>query len=175
MKDHEIRELVNTLTAIAVTYYGTQQLREHISKAVTAALKPRFTDGTDPDMSNAACLREINEALGGMDITMFSQVATGIRDMMEGYEEAAADKRRLVRELDVLLNGDGAAKQASLCDIVAQVRHGNARLVPIELIKQARTEISLHAQLNGGGALTQQILADLASIIGEPPAPKGGL
>lgn len=33
------------------------------------------------------------------------------------------DQDRLVRELDVLLNGeDGAAKQASLCDIVSQVR-----------------------------------------------------
>ncbi|AEZ50825.1 hypothetical protein DC1_0003 [Burkholderia phage DC1] len=39
------------------------------------------------------------------------------------YEEVLADHRRLVRELDVLLNGEeGAAKQASLCDIVAQVR-----------------------------------------------------
>lgn len=34
-----------------------------------------------------------------------------------------ADHNRLVRELDVLLNGEaGAAEQASLCDIVAQVR-----------------------------------------------------
>lgn len=34
-----------------------------------------------------------------------------------------ADHKRLVRELDVLLNGEaGAAEQASLCDIVAQVR-----------------------------------------------------
>lgn len=39
------------------------------------------------------------------------------------YEEVLADHRRLVRELDVLLNGEeGAAKQASLCDIVAQVQ-----------------------------------------------------
>lgn len=42
---------------------------------------------------------------------------------IEDYEEVLADHRRLVRELDVLLNGEeGAAKQASLCDIVAQVR-----------------------------------------------------
>lgn len=33
------------------------------------------------------------------------------------------DHKRLVRELDVLINGeDGAARQASLCDLVAQVR-----------------------------------------------------
>lgn len=38
------------------------------------------------------------------------------------YEEVLADKRRLTRELDVIMNGeDGAAKQASLCDIVAQL------------------------------------------------------
>jgi hypothetical protein len=41
----------------------------------------------------------------------------------DDYEEALTDHRRLVKELDVLLNGeDGAARQASLCDIVAQVR-----------------------------------------------------
>jgi hypothetical protein len=38
------------------------------------------------------------------------------------YEEAMADHRRLVRELDVLWNGEeGAAKQASLCDLVGQI------------------------------------------------------
>jgi hypothetical protein len=41
-----------------------------------------------------------------------------IRDL----ERVAADHKRLVRRLDVLLNGiNGAAKQASLCDIVAQI------------------------------------------------------
>lgn len=44
------------------------------------------------------------------------------------YEEVLADHRRLVRELDVLLNGErGAAKQASLCDIVSQVQHERIR------------------------------------------------
>ncbi|MES2346997.1 MAG: hypothetical protein V4641_05435 [Pseudomonadota bacterium] len=38
------------------------------------------------------------------------------------YEETLADHRRLVRELDVILHGeDGAAPQASLCDLVAKV------------------------------------------------------
>jgi hypothetical protein len=37
------------------------------------------------------------------------------------YEEVLTDHRRLVRELDVLLNGTNAAPQASLCDIVSQV------------------------------------------------------
>ena len=48
-------------------------------------------------------------------------------DRIEDYEEVLADHNRLVRDLDVLLNGeDGAAKQASLCDIVSQIRRGRA-------------------------------------------------
>lgn len=39
------------------------------------------------------------------------------------YQEALKDVDRLVRELDVIWNGEaGAAKQASLCDIVGQLR-----------------------------------------------------
>lgn len=38
--------------------------------------------------------------------------------------------RRLVRELDIALNGEAsAAKQSSLCDIVAQVKDGRWKLV----------------------------------------------
>ncbi|WP_395601178.1 hypothetical protein AB4P95_30165 (plasmid) [Pseudomonas sp. A1437] len=44
-------------------------------------------------------------------------------DLAEKCDTIRADHNRLVRELDVLLNGEaGAADQASLCDIVAQVR-----------------------------------------------------
>ena len=46
-----------------------------------------------------------------------------LESVQQDYEEVMEDHRRLVRELDVLINGEeGAAKQASLCDIVAQVR-----------------------------------------------------
>jgi hypothetical protein len=39
------------------------------------------------------------------------------------YEEVLADHRRLAREIDVALHGeDGAAKQASLCDLVPLAR-----------------------------------------------------
>jgi len=48
------------------------------------------------------------------------------------YEAVLADQRSLVRELDVLLNGAGAAEQASLCDIVSQVRGDRWALVPRE-------------------------------------------
>lgn len=63
-------------------------------------------------------------AVAGTDLVKFvrdrDDWARGVR---EGLEAALEDKRRLVRELDVALNGEaGAAKQASLCDLVAQVR-----------------------------------------------------
>lgn len=51
-----------------------------------------------------------------------------LRARVADYEEVLTDHRRLVRELDVLFNGEaGAAKQASLCDIVSQVRREGIR------------------------------------------------
>jgi len=41
---------------------------------------------------------------------------------IEDYKEVNEDKKRLTKELDVLLNGSSAANQASLCDIVAQLK-----------------------------------------------------
>ena len=51
-------------------------------------------------------------------------------DEIEAYREIMDNHRRLVRELDVALNGeDGAAQQASLCDIVGQVKDRRWKLV----------------------------------------------
>jgi tRNA U34 5-carboxymethylaminomethyl modifying GTPase MnmE/TrmE len=45
-----------------------------------------------------------------------------LRRELTAYQEWAEDVKRLTRELDVLLNGENAAGQASLCDIVAQIK-----------------------------------------------------
>lgn len=53
---------------------------------------------------------------------------------IEDYELAFADHRRLVREIDVRMNGNKAAKQASLCDLWGQVKeliNDRARLVVV--------------------------------------------
>ena len=52
--------------------------------------------------------------------TQLAECKTALRD----YEDVIACKRRLTRELDVILNGEGAARQASLCDIVGQAANG---------------------------------------------------
>jgi hypothetical protein len=46
---------------------------------------------------------------------------------IQDYKEILEGHKKLVRELDVLLNGKGAAKQASLIDIIAQVRREGIR------------------------------------------------
>lgn len=45
------------------------------------------------------------------------------------YRQVLENNNRLVRELDVLLNGvDGAARQASLCDVVSQIKNDKLSL-----------------------------------------------
>lgn len=49
------------------------------------------------------------------------QIAAALREL-QAHREAKVDNDRLVRELDIMINGEaGAARQASLCDIVAQL------------------------------------------------------
>ena len=42
--------------------------------------------------------------------------------------EVLDDKRRLTREIDIILNGDNAAPQASLCDLIPQIKSIMERL-----------------------------------------------
>ncbi len=54
------------------------------------------------------------------------------RDKYAHAMDAIDDSRRLTRELDLALNGDGAAQQASLCDVVSQVKDARWKLVRAE-------------------------------------------
>lgn len=49
------------------------------------------------------------------------------------YEECNADRNRLVREIDTIINGDNAAKQASLCDLVSVIRELVSKLTDAEV------------------------------------------
>lgn len=40
---------------------------------------------------------------------------------IQDYKEALDDKNRLTRDIDIIINGDNAAKQASLCDLIGQI------------------------------------------------------
>jgi hypothetical protein len=52
------------------------------------------------------------------------------RDVSE-LKKVLADKRRLAREIDVAINGDDAAAQASLCDILSQLKGGHVKRVSL--------------------------------------------
>ncbi|SIQ14724.1 hypothetical protein SAMN05421647_102438 [Marinobacterium stanieri] len=42
-------------------------------------------------------------------------------------EQRIADQKRLTKELDIAMNGEDAAEQASLCDLVAQAKNSESR------------------------------------------------
>lgn len=66
------------------------------------------------------------------------------------YEEVLADKRRLVRELDVLMNGKQAAKQASLCDIVGQFPSWKAKALRAERSAMRRVVRAMKTKCEAG-------------------------
>ena len=59
---------------------------------------------------------------------------------IEDYKVALDDVKRLTRELDVALNGDGAAQQASLCDIVCQIKSSKWKLVQTKPLSDEEIE-----------------------------------
>jgi len=49
-------------------------------------------------------------------------IAEFMYGMIQDYEDVNNDKKRLVREIDVILCGKDAAQQASLCDLIPTIR-----------------------------------------------------
>ena len=50
------------------------------------------------------------------------EIESEIQQRCEDLQEVIDDYRRLTKDLDMAINGDNAANNPSLCDIVAQVR-----------------------------------------------------
>lgn len=60
-------------------------------------------------------------------------VVLALVQQIRSYEEAQVDKRSLVREIDVIISGEvGAARQASLCDLVRPIQVLVARVRELE-------------------------------------------
>lgn len=97
-------------------------------------------DLTDDELANEVflhgnenpCIRDVIANIKKMPIVYLTAAKERIRwlsrklvkaeQSIAELEAVQTDHLRLVRELDGLLNGDNAAEQASLCDIVAQVK-----------------------------------------------------
>lgn len=99
------------------------------SKSLNEYEKPSKLGYSYQDVRSMSDERIIKAGLGSGD-RLATELANRLDLSLEhpmDYEEVLADHKRLVRELDVLLNGGGAARQASLCDIVSQVRRERIR------------------------------------------------
>lgn len=70
MKDHQIRELVNVLRDIAVEYHATQQLREHIARAVRAAMQGKAEPVSQPYKLPTQSSDAVNEAAWNLHDTL---------------------------------------------------------------------------------------------------------
>lgn len=91
----------------------------------------------------AAIDKYVDRLIELMPVTMFQQPPSPTESAeqltIEDYKEVFEDHKRLVRELDVIINGENAAKQASLCDIVGQMAK---EYVPAQQIAgDAKTEL----------------------------------
>ena len=70
------------------------------------------------------------------------------------YEKILADKRRLTRELDIALHGAGAAKQASLCDLIDPAKKAG------RVVRAAKAIIAILNEFDGNYQLIDNELWD---------------
>jgi hypothetical protein len=86
------------------------------------------------------------------------------------YEAVIEDHKRLVRELDVALFGEGAAKQASLCDLIepatkfSRAIHNAIRWHYFDLVKRRE---SADPSMSG---MDDDILGELEDCVGRETA-----
>lgn len=81
------------------------------------------------------------------------------------YEEVLADKRRLTRELDIAMHGeDGAAVQASLCDLIEPAKKMRA-----EIERLRRLLMKCHQWINPNSdpmnITNKQMMAEIETAI----------
>lgn len=124
----------------------------------------------------ASALQAIHDA--GYDLTKLEDPeALTVAD----YEEVLADHRRLVKELDRLLNGEGGAERPSLCDVVGQLRDSSFALADLRthvVVPKEPTEAMLDA---AGEAFTpafammwRKIMAEVFARMVSASQPKTG-
>lgn len=71
---------------------------------------------------------------------------------LSGYKEAQLSTQRLVKKIDVILCGDQAAKQASLCDLVSSIE---------DLKKEKDNYFEAYLTVSDAGAKCKQFLKDI--------------
>lgn len=99
----------------------------------------KLVDNTWPDFAARAriALEAAAQARPATDADL-----AGEQLSIADYEEVLADKRRLTRDLDLAMHGeDGAAKQASLCDLIEPARRLRDRATATEAANARLREV----------------------------------
>lgn len=87
-------------------------------EAENAALR-ELVDVLEPKSDDEA----IERAMAPATIKTLQRQLTEAHQKLSDMQEVLDDKKRLVRDIDVIMNGEkGAAKQASLCDLIPQIK-----------------------------------------------------
>jgi hypothetical protein len=89
------------------------------------------------------------------DYDKLAALLADLRQQLADHEEVHADKRRLVREIDVIMHGDGAAKQASLCDLVVPIQKLTAERDRLAGELATARELIERAYANSGGSYVE--------------------
>ena len=102
-----------------------KQMHDHAVEVIEVQTENREREakGISPDTTRICNLYDISDWMFSADrVKSLLDELTEVYAQLTGYKAAMNDFHRLTRDLDVLLNGENAAQQASLCDIVAQVQ-----------------------------------------------------
>lgn len=102
-----------------------KQMHDHAVEVIEVQTENREREakGISPDTTRICNLYDISDWMFSAErVKSLLDELTEVYAQLTGYKAAMNDFHRLTRDLDVLLNGDNAAQQASLCDIVAQVQ-----------------------------------------------------
>jgi hypothetical protein len=103
-----------------------KQKDEEIQKLMSENAELRTCEGHYRDLAQRVQFGEIHQ-LQEENTRLRAQVEQ-LTQLVKDYEEVDKDRDRLVREMDVIMNGENAAKQASLCDMVSQAQEWKSQL-----------------------------------------------
>ncbi len=113
---------------------------------------------TEDDIFRAPGVKPVAYEVFGFPRWMLKDIDDTLREdanadapTLADYKAVLDDKRRLIRELDVALHGEeGAAEQASLCDLIAPAEKLRAEVTRLERVleKELLAGLQMQVQLN---------------------------
>lgn len=110
----------------------------------------------------SACYSGMDHQFAGMSVVKFARAILALRPQAESdeaqladYQEALVSVDALVHRLDVAINGNNAAPQARLCDIVSQVEREGLRPQAVPMTDEPPENLAGYAAAEQDAAVCQ--------------------